>query len=125
MLQADKIKQKYLASKQRVERKFDENGKLKSVSVFKDVNKDGKEDLFSVTVYQRNADGTVFERMVIDSDGDGYNDYQKDVVYKKGKKIQEKEHLEEKIDSVKNRENSEASIFNRKMVTHLNGNYRK
>ena len=110
---------------QRIEKKYDEKtGELRSISVFKDVNGDGKEDLYKVTVFSKMYNGSKHERTVIDNDGDGYNDYQHDIMYNKnGKKTEEKEYYEEDINKVKNRPHLEHEIYNRKMTTHESGYY--
>lgn len=111
---------------QRVERKYDENGELRSISIFKDVNGDGKEDLWKVTVFSKMFDGSRHERTVIDNDGDGYNDYQHDIMYnKEGKKNEEKEYYEEDINKVKSRFHLDHEIYNREMTTHQSGYYMK
>lgn len=110
---------------QRIEKKYDEKtGELRSISIFKDVNGDGKEDLYKVTVFSKTSDGSTHERTVIDNDGDGYNDYQRDIKYNKnGKKTEEKEFYEEDINKIKNRNHLEYEIYNRKMTTHESGYY--
>ncbi len=113
------------SSAQRVEKKYDEKaGELRSISIFKDVNGDGKEDLWKVTIFSKMYDGSKHERTVIDNDGDGYNDYQLDVTYNKnGKKTEEKEIYEEDINKVKNRLHLEYEVYNRQMTTHQSGYY--
>ena len=108
---------------QRIEKKYDNNGELRSISIFKDVNGDGKEDLYKVTVFSKMYDGSIHERTVIDNDGDGYNDTLHDTVTKDGKKVSEKEIECEDINKIKNRNHLEYEIYNRKMSTHESGYY--
>ena len=107
---------------QRVEKKY-YDGELTSISVFKDVNGDGKEDLYKITTFNKMFDGSIYERTVIDRDGDGYNDYLCNKVTKGGKTIEETEYEEEDINQVKNRKHCEWEIYNRKMTTHQSGIY--
>lgn len=107
---------------QRVEKKYHE-GELTSVSVFKDVNGDGKEDLYKITTYSKMPDGSIYERTMVDRDGDGYNDYQYSKTTKDGKTVSETEIEEEDINKVKNRPHYEWEIHNRLMTTHESGVY--
>ena len=108
---------------QRIEKKYDENGNLLSISVFKDVNGDGKLDLYKVSVFGKFPDGTQTERTVVDENGDGYNDTKLDVISKNGRILSEREFIEEDINSVKSRPHMEHEIYNRKMTTHESGIY--
>ena len=108
---------------QRVEKKYDKNGELESISIFKDVNGDGKEDLYKVTTFGKMYDGSIHQRTVVDRDGDGYNDTLHDVTTKDGKKVSEREIECEDINKIKNRDHFEYEIYNRKMTTHQSGIY--
>lgn len=111
----------------KIEKQYDKNNNLMKEIVYKDVNGDGKEDIYSVTSYvqaktewDRNASSSTF----IDKDGDGYDD----VVIKKeydkyGKLKTETKIIEEDINDVKSRHHLEYETFNRKMGTHKSGIY--
>ena len=110
-------------SGQRVERTFDKEGKLSKESIFMDVNGDGKEDLYQITKYYRNTDGSYSVDVFIDRDGDGYNDYHKNTQYNEfNKRTGEFEIEEEDINAVKKRKHLEAEVYNRQMDV-LNGDY--
>ena len=111
------------SAQQRVEKKYDKNGELESISIFKDVNGDGKEDLWKVTVFSKMYDGSIHQRTVVDIDGDGYNDTLHDITTKDGKKVSEREIECEDIKNIKNRNHFEYEIYNRKMTTHQSGFY--
>ena len=111
----------------KIEKHYDKNNNLMKEIVYKDVNGDGKEDIYSVTSHvqakpewDRNASSSTF----IDNDGDGYDD----VVIKKeydkdGKLKKETKTIEEDINDVKSRHHLEYETFNRKMGTHKSGIY--
>lgn len=111
----------------KLEKQYDKDGHLMKEIVYKDVNGDGKEDIYSVTSHQKakpewdmNASSSTF----IDEDGDGYDD----VVIKKeydenGKLKTETKTIKEDINSVKDREHMPWEIFNREMSAHKGGIY--
>ncbi len=111
----------------KLEKQYDKNGHLMREIVYKDVNGDGKEDIYSVTSHYEakpewdmNASSSTF----IDEDGDGYND----VVIKKeydenGKLKKETKTIEEDINSVKSRPHGPWETQNREMETHKSGIY--
>ncbi len=111
----------------KIEKQYDKDGNLTKEIVYKDVNGDGKEDIYSVTSHieakpewDMNASSSTY----IDEDGDGYND----VVIKKeydenGKLKTETKTIEEDINDVKNRQHLEYEIYNRDMDVHKSGIY--
>ena len=111
----------------KIEKQYDKDNNLRKEIVYKDVNGDGKEDIYSVTShvqanpeFDRNASSSTF----IDNDGDGYDD----VVIKKeydkdGKLKKETKTVLEDINDVKGRQHLEYETFNRKMETHKSGIY--
>ena len=106
---------------QTVEKKYDNQGRLISESIFKDVNGDGKKDLYKITKYYYDEDGRS-EHTYIDRDGDGYDDYHKiETFNEKGIKVEEKEIEEEDINKVKNRNHFPWETENRVMENLLNG----
>lgn len=107
----------------KIKREYDQELRLISESVFKDVNGDGKPDLYKITQYFYNDDDTYTKDTYIDRDGDGYNDYHKIEKFNESdKKVEEKEIEEEDIKSVKERQHYPWEVVNRVMENILNGN---
>lgn len=110
------------SSNQKIKRDFDQEGRIIAESIFKDVNGDGKPDLYKITQYFYEDDDTYSKDTYIDRNGDGYNDYHKiekfDVL---NNKIEEKEIEEEDINKVKNRQHYPWEVVNRVMENILNG----
>lgn len=108
---------------ERVVKKYDKDGNISQISIFKDVNGDGKEDLYQVTQYYR-IDGTTTVQTYTDYDGDGYDDNIITKEYDKNNKLTEERKVkEEDIKSVKNRNHWPWEINNRRMDVHESGNY--
>lgn len=106
----------------KVERHFDKQGNLMKESIFKDVNGDGKQDLYSVTRFYKADEkfGTAASsKTFIDRDGDGYDDETISKEYdKKGKVKKETHYFEEDINEVKKRNHLEHETYNRRMDVH-------
>lgn len=111
----------------KTEKQYDADGNLTKEIVYKDVNGDGKEDIYSVTShvkadpdYDRKASSSTF----IDENGDGYDD----VVIKKeydenGKLKTETKIVQEDINAVKKRSHGPWETQNREMEVHKAGIY--
>ncbi len=111
------------SSQERVVKKYDKDGKISQISIFKDVNGDGKEDLYQVTQYYR-IDGTTTMKTYTDYDGDGYDDNIKTKEYDENNRLtEEREVKEEDIKSVQKRNHAEYEIYNRRMDVHESGMY--
>ncbi len=109
----------------KTERVYDNSGKLTKESIFKDVNGDGKEDLYSVTsFYTGGLNPDNVEKTVIDKDGDGYYDVIITKTYDKNGTLKRttRENAED-INSVKNRDHLESEVKNREMEAHRLGIY--
>ena len=115
----------------KTEKTFDRSGKCTKEVVYKDVNGDGKEDIYSVTdFYEADTDPVdghkepAKTKTFIDEDGDGYYDT---IITKtfdeKGKLKTEEKTYEENINDVKNRNHMDYEIYNRKMTAHKDGVY--
>lgn len=111
----------------KLEKQYDKDGHLMKEIVYKDVNGDGKEDIYSVTSHHEakpewdmNASSSTY----IDEDGDGYNDVLIRKEYdEKGKLKTETKTIAEDINSVKNRPHGPWEIQNREMEAHKSGIY--
>lgn len=111
----------------KLEKQYDKDGHLMKEIVYKDVNGDGKEDIYSVTSHQEAKpewDMNASSSSYIDEDGDGYDD----VIIKKeydenGKLKTETKTIEEDINSVKNRPHGPWETQNREMEAHKSGIY--
>lgn len=114
----------------KTEKTFDKNGKCTKEVVYKDVNGDGKEDIYSVTDFYepetnpRTNKNETKTKTFIDEDGDGYNDTIITKTYdEKGKLMSEEKTYEENINDVKNRNHMDYEVYNRKMGAHKDGLY--
>lgn len=95
---------------------------LGGLTTYKDVNGDGKEDIFSVTNTRHTKDGGRIETTYIDVDGDGYNDKTVTREYDtNGKLKKETTNIEEDINDVKKRDHMPWEEFNRRMTSHKSG----
>ena len=111
----------------KLEKQYDKDGHLMKEIVYKDVNGDGKEDIYSVTSHfeaNPELDMNASSSTYIDEDGDGYND----VVIRKeyddnGKLKTETKTVMEDINSVKSRPHGPWETQNREMETHKAGFY--
>ena len=108
----------------KTEKSYDKDGKLLKETIYKDVNGDGKEDIYSVTSYYEAYDDPVEEgkrhpatsTCYIDEDGDGYYDtYIKKEYDENGKVKTEIKSYAEDINAVKNRDHMPWEIHNRQM----------
>lgn len=93
-------------------------------TIYKDINGDGKEDIYSVTNYYEAYDDPVEEgkrhpattTTYIDEDGDGYSDTYIEREYDENGKLKtETKSFEEDINEVKNRDHLPYEVHNRKM----------
>lgn len=108
----------------KTEKVYNQNGDLNKLSVFKDVNKDGKEDIYSVTKFYKDTNGLKTEETFIDLDGDGYNDITITKTYdENGRLKSETKTIEEDINEVKNRPHMDHEIHNREMNAHSSDFY--
>lgn len=114
----------------KTEKRYGADGKLCKEIVLKDVNGDGKEDIYSVTGYMEAYDDPVEEgkrhpaesKTFIDEDGDGYYDTCVIKVFdEKGKLKSETKTFAEDINDVKKREHFPWEVQNRKMDAHYKG----
>lgn len=106
----------------KIKRVYDPEQRIISESVFKDVNGDGKPDLYKITQYFYEDDDTYSKDTYIDRNGDGYNDYHKIEKFNElDEKVEEKEIEEEDINKVKNRDHFPWETENRIMKNILNG----
>lgn len=109
----------------KTEKTFDKNGKCTKEVVYKDVNGDGKEDIYSVTnFYEASTDPVdghkvpAISKTFVDEDGDGYEDTIITKTYdEKGKLKSEEKYYDENINDVKKRNHLEYEVYNRKMST--------
>ncbi len=109
----------------KTEKTFDKNGKCTKEVVYKDVNGDGKEDIYSVTnFYEAGTDPVdghkvpAISKTFVDEDGDGYEDTIITKTYdEKGKLKSEEKYYDENINDVKKRNHLEYEVYNRKMST--------
>lgn len=114
----------------KTEKSYDKDGKLTKEVVYKDVNVDGKEDIYSVTNFYEAYDDPVEEGKrhpatsisFIDEDGDGYYDSRIEKEYDENGKLKtETKSYEEDINDVKNRDHMPWEIHNRRMDAHKSG----
>ncbi len=106
----------------KIERHYDKSGSLFKEAVFKDVNGDGKEDIYSVTNFYKSNDGKSESKTFIDHDGDGFDDETVTKEYdKNGQLKKETRYKEENINEVKKRNHLEHEIYNRRMDVHNDG----
>jgi len=114
----------------KTEKTYSKDGKLEKEVIYKDVNGDGKEDIYSITRYheawENPATGEKDPKQswtYIDEDGDGYMDCSITRTYdEKGKVKTETKNYLEAIDDVKKREHFPWEIHNRSMDVQ-NGGY--
>ena len=59
---------------ERTVKEYNNSGSLSAIKVFKDVNGDGKEDLYSVTTFPQCFCSDTHETTSYDDDGDGFVD---------------------------------------------------
>lgn len=105
----------------KTEKVYDQNGNLTKESIFKDIDGDGKEDIYSVSRFYKKESGSEVETF-IDRDGDGFNDEKITRNYDhNGRLKSETREIEEDINDVKNRPHLEHEIYNRDMQTHYSG----
>ena len=108
----------------KTEKVYNQNGDLNKLSVFKDVNKDVKEDIYSITRFYKDTNGLKTEETFMDLDGDGYNDIKIIKTYdENGRLKSETKTIEEDINEVKNRPHMDYEIYNRHMNAHSSGYY--
>lgn len=108
----------------KTEKSYDKDGKLTKEVVYKDVNGDGKEDIYSVTNFYEAYDDPVEEGKrhpattvsFIDEDGDGYYDSRIEKEYDENGKLKtETKTYAEDINDVKNRKHMPWETYNRRM----------
>ena len=105
-----------------IKRQYDPELRIVSESIFKDVNGDGKPDLYKIVQYSYEDDDTYSKETYIDRDGDGYNDYHRIEKFDElDHKVEEQEIEEEDIKHVKERQHYPWEVINRVMENILNG----
>ena len=111
----------------KTERVYYRSGKITKESIFKDINGDGKEDIYSVTNFyeeDQSSNPANIAKTFIDKDGDGYHDVVITKTYdKNGHLKHESRIIAEDINSVKNREHLDSEVKNREMEAHHSGFY--
>lgn len=114
----------------KTEKSYDKDGKLFKETIYKDINGDGKEDIYSVTNHYEAYDDPVekdkrqpaVSTTYVDEDGDGYYDtYIKREYDDNGKLKSETKHFEEDINEVKKRDHMPWEVHNRSMDAHNSG----
>lgn len=108
---------------------YNKDGKLLKEAVYKDVNSDGKEDIYSVTNYYEAYDDPVDghrepakSQTFIDEDGDGFDDYSITKTFDENGKVKsETKTYFEDINDVKKRNHMPWEIYNRQMSAQESG----
>ena len=119
--QPGKVETIFNSDGSKTEKVYDKHGNLTKESVFRDVNGDGKADLYSITKFYKNNDG-LETKTYIDKDGDGYNDEQITKNYDKNDRLKnETRTIEEDINEVKSKPHFAADIHNREMKNLYSG----